>query len=344
MKELMEQQQFAPMRIIRPDHFLAEAGTLSLAVGQKQLEQPTAQLVGRLFQIDLTTRTGGKVDLKTIAVEEMVAFQGFQQQIVERKPDRSAPVRVAAEHSGFRIAGRIADRGIMPLAVKNVGVILVILRHRTDAAGSQEFVFVEQVFERPAQPARRGKCQQPVLVTVALADLHVGDRLPQIAAVGEKPLHALGEGGDPGQDRVVDHLDGQQRHKADERSQPHRNCHAVGAEMVVIEAILLVPQTGPTQRIEGVGNVDEMFEELGSDVLVGRVLAWPAPAPWPAWWCSTCPSRRCRRLVPGTPPCGSGRERSKTPILSRPRNPPAKICLPRMSLRLTHQLKLSRCL
>jgi len=33
MKELMEQQQFAPMGVFRPDHFLAEAGTPALAVG-----------------------------------------------------------------------------------------------------------------------------------------------------------------------------------------------------------------------------------------------------------------------------------------------------------------------
>ena len=41
------------------------------------------------------------------------------------------------------------------------------------------------------------------------------------------------------------------------------------------------------------------------------------------------------------PPVGSGRERSKTPMLSRPRNPPEKRCRPLTSLRFTHQVKLS---
>src|SRR5580698_3992100 len=35
-----------------------------------------------------------------------------------------------------------------------------------------------------------------------------------------------------------------------------------------------------------------------------------------------------------------GRERSKTPILSRPRKPPEKIWLPATSLRLVHHVKL----
>ena len=39
------------------------------------------------------------------------------------------------------------------------------------------------------------------------------------------------------------------------------------------------------------------------------------------------------------PPVGSGFDRSNTPILSRPRNPPSKMLFPCESLRLTHQVK-----
>ena len=44
------------------------------------------------------------------------------------------------------------------------------------------------------------------------------------------------------------------------------------------------------------------------------------------------------------PSTGSGAERSKTPILSRPRKPPWKTLRPDGSLRFTHQVKLSRSL
>src|SRR3989449_3454693 len=40
------------------------------------------------------------------------------------------------------------------------------------------------------------------------------------------------------------------------------------------------------------------------------------------------------------PPPGSGRERSNTPTLSRPRKPPPKRWFPSLSLRFTHQVKL----
>src|SRR5215469_14836901 len=39
------------------------------------------------------------------------------------------------------------------------------------------------------------------------------------------------------------------------------------------------------------------------------------------------------------PPVGSGELRSKTPMLSNPRNPPSNRLLPKRSLRFTHQLK-----
>src|SRR5688500_11782344 len=40
------------------------------------------------------------------------------------------------------------------------------------------------------------------------------------------------------------------------------------------------------------------------------------------------------------PPVGNGALRSKTPILSSPRNPPSKAFLPERSLRLSHHVKL----
>ena len=51
------------------------------------------------------------------------------------------------------------------------------------------------------------------------------------------------------------------------------------------------------------------------------------------------------QLVPSDcsmwPPVGSGDDRSKTPMLSRPRKPPWKTLLPSASLRFTHQVKFS---
>ena len=67
----------------------------------------------------------------------------------------------------------------------------------------------------------------------------------------------------------------------------------------------------------------------------------PARRRSPACSGRTAPSRRCRPPAPGGRRSGSGALRSKTPILSSPRNPPSNRFLPKRSLRFTHQLKFS---
>ena len=115
----------------------------------------------------------------------------------------------------------------------------------------------------------------------------------------------------------------------------------VHVELVVVEAVLLVPQAGAAERVHRVGDGDEVLEELGGDVLVGRVLAAPAPAPSTASWRSRTPSTRCRRPARGGrrwAAAASGRRRRCCPARGSRRR---RGCRPSGSLRFTHQVKLS---
>ena len=73
---------------------------------------------------------------------------------------------------------------------------------------------------------------------------------------------------------------------------------------------------------------EEVLEELRRDVLVGRVLARRARGRCASGSGSTSPSRRCRRPARCSRRSAAARERSKTPMLSRPRKPPWKMLLP----------------
>ena len=55
------------------------------------------------------------------------------------------------------------------------------------------------------------------------------------------------------------------------------------------------------QVVEGPGDVQEVLEELGRDVLVDQVVAGPARGRSPACSGRTCPSRPCRRPGRGGP-------------------------------------------
>ena len=73
-------------------------------------------------------------------------------------------------------------------------------------------------------------------------------------------------------DRVVlQNLHGDERQQADQRAHAQRDLVAADVQLVVVEAVLLVPQAGAAERVHRVGDVDEVLEELRRHVLVGRL-------------------------------------------------------------------------
>jgi hypothetical protein len=99
-------------------------------------------------------------------------------------------------------------------------------------------------------------------------------------------------------------------------------------DLVVVEAVVLVPQARAAERVHRVGDGDEVLEELRGDVLVGGVLGLASSS-------AMAEHRRAVEGHPGgavglleVPPSAAACERSKTPMLSRPRKPPLKRCLP----------------
>ena len=64
-----------------------------------------------LREVHEDARAGGALDAQVVAVEVVVALQRLDEQVVDGEPDRAAPVRVAAEEAGRRLARRRSRRG-----------------------------------------------------------------------------------------------------------------------------------------------------------------------------------------------------------------------------------------
>src|SRR5262249_2399837 len=157
-------------------------------------------------------------------------------QVVDRKPDRSAPVRVAAEKPTVRLAGHVVNAVLPAVGVEYVGVVLVDPRYRADAIRRQELALVEQIAKNTLEaPARRDREQamRAVLVIVVLLARHV---LPELRPVLEEPRQTLRETGKAVGDLVVEELDGDERHEADERPYPQRHVMPGCVQLVVVEA------------------------------------------------------------------------------------------------------------
>src|SRR5437868_15092712 len=103
----------------------------------------------------------------------------------------------------------------------------------------------------------------PRILTLA----HVRDVSGQVMAVVQEPLHPLLEAWQAIDHVLIDALAREQRHQPDNRPDAQRRLRSVDAQLVVIKAVLLVPESGPTERVHGVGDRYEMLEECRRHVL-----------------------------------------------------------------------------
>ena len=75
----------------------------------------------------------------------VVAFERLKEQEVDREPDRSAPVGVAAKESGRGFSRLIIDAILATAGVKDRGMLLVEFRNRSQTVRRKELIFIEHI-------------------------------------------------------------------------------------------------------------------------------------------------------------------------------------------------------
>src|SRR5262245_50366194 len=96
---LVEQHEVTPRGIFGVAAIVAVTRTLTARVGKKDARQARADLARHLVERAHDARADRAFDAEALAVEMMVALEGLEQEIVQRKPHRAAPIGVAAEHA-----------------------------------------------------------------------------------------------------------------------------------------------------------------------------------------------------------------------------------------------------
>src|SRR5207248_11567334 len=88
---------------------------------------------GNIPQIHSLSRAGWKLHLKGVPGEVVKLLQGFNQQKIDRKPDRPAPVGISAEQAGCRFRRLVIDALLIAVDRQTVRVLVVIARQRAHA-------------------------------------------------------------------------------------------------------------------------------------------------------------------------------------------------------------------
>ena len=135
------------------------------------------------------------LELEVVAEVALVDDELADGQVVERHPDRAAPVRVAAEHARDRLGGLVVDPRALD-AGKGVRVVLVPLRHRAQPVRREEGRLVEELLERAAKLVgvdHRQEHAAPVRGLPHPPDHAPARLLPALAQAREALAELLGE-------------------------------------------------------------------------------------------------------------------------------------------------------
>ena len=121
----VEQQQIAPVRILLEDLARAIDWPAALLVAKEDPRQPTLELETDVPEIPVLSRSSGTFDVKVVPEKIVKLLQGFDDQEIDRKPDGSAPVRVAAEAARSRLRRLVLDAVPGLAQVQQVRMIVV---------------------------------------------------------------------------------------------------------------------------------------------------------------------------------------------------------------------------
>src|SRR5882762_4841325 len=97
------------------------------------------------------TRAGGELHLEAVAQVVVELLERLDHEVVHRKPDRAAPVRVAAEEAAFRFGGLVVDAVLLAVQDHATGLTGMKSREAADAVGRKELGLVEQHRENSAE-------------------------------------------------------------------------------------------------------------------------------------------------------------------------------------------------
>lgn len=121
----MKEDEVTPVGIARESGILSETGTPAVRGRCKKTCEPKGEFIGHLLEIEQASRSPGTLDSQHVAVKEVVAFQRFDQEIIDREPDGATPVRVPAEEAARRFTRDIVDAMRLAADLKDVGMIPV---------------------------------------------------------------------------------------------------------------------------------------------------------------------------------------------------------------------------
>src|SRR5262249_19880255 len=124
---LVEEDVVAPVGVGLKLLGTAVYGPAAALVAQEDAGESVRDVLGDLEEIHHLAGTGRAFDLERVTVVQVEVQERSDEQGVDRHPDRSAPVGVAAEHAGVGLGREVAYPVLLAAHLQDIGVALVEL-------------------------------------------------------------------------------------------------------------------------------------------------------------------------------------------------------------------------
>src|SRR5439155_2810752 len=128
VKVLVKQHMVAKVWVVLKATVAAEYGPLAVRIPEEDPVQAGGELAGDLVDRVIPTGTRRTLHFEIVAVVVVELLERFDEQVIDRHPDRSAPIRVSAKESRRGFAGLILDREALPIPLERVWTIAVVSR------------------------------------------------------------------------------------------------------------------------------------------------------------------------------------------------------------------------
>ena len=128
MEVLEEKDVVPPVGVDLEDLGVAVDGAAAAVIAFEDRDHSSRNLGGDFPEVQLLTRAGGALHREVVAEPVVVLLQRLDEQIVDGKPDRTAPVGIAAEIARQRLRRGVIEAvglriDLLPVDVR-AGVVL----------------------------------------------------------------------------------------------------------------------------------------------------------------------------------------------------------------------------
>ena len=105
----VEKHKVAPVRIASVYLFTAVDRPYARRARKEEGDKPPRDLPSHFAEVPSGAAPGGKLDLERVPVKVVIPLERFDDEIVQRKPYRSPPIRVSPEKCGVGLSRDVGD-------------------------------------------------------------------------------------------------------------------------------------------------------------------------------------------------------------------------------------------